>query len=537
SGIHCSNTLFRGGFNVHAKQCSKKAIVLCAPYKLCYYNFFLEFYYNLGTSAENKEPVVNLLKEMNNTQLKTVQTSLHDCLYEMFNRGTSKSSNNYKHLLPMLRIYYELYELNLVRKYTSYTCFYLKSISIERNWSDDFRAFLEQREGLLSYPFCIELYTRVLVLHKENELDKKDAIRLEFERANTFFIKPFLELNVERENLLLTSMNGLLNRDPLDFKKELKIQFMGEPGVDQGGVSKEWFSLITKEIFNVDFGMFSYNKKTRYFWFSSCSEDIVDFELIGIVLGLAIYNDIILDISFPHILYKKLLGEPITFEDYKDFDPECYTSLVQLKEVAKTDDLSALGMYFETTKDVFGEIIDVDLIPNGRNVLVTNDNIDQYITAFTDYFCSSSIGKQFGAFRKGFLRVVTSPLILMMRPEELELVICGTKEFDFVALRESCEYKNYKKDSPVIQWFWEVVFDLDIEQKKQLLVFVTSNDRVPVGGLGNLRFFIDKYGEVDRYPTASTCFNALHLPPYPSKDILKEKLLFAIQNATGFGLA
>ena len=150
---------------------------------------------------------------------------------------------------------------------------------------------------------------------------------------------------------------------------------------------------------------------------------------------------------------------------------------------------------------------------------------------------NTAVQRQFAAFLDGFKQVVSSPIVFDMDPQELELVICGTKEMDFDALRKNCRYKNYKPTDPQIVNFWNIVSQFTDEQKRNLLIFATGNDRVPVGGLGNLNFVIAKYGDTERFPTASTCFNLLNLPPYPSYQVMKDKLTFAIENARGFGLA
>ena len=94
-----------------------------------------------------------------------------------------------------------------------------------------------------------------------------------------------------------------------NFKKPLKVVFEGEPGIDEGGVRKEFFQLVIKELFDPNFGMFQYNEKKRIYWFNGMSiEPNINFEMIGIVTGLAIYNNIILDMHFPLALYKLLVG-------------------------------------------------------------------------------------------------------------------------------------------------------------------------------------------------------------------------------------
>ena len=76
-----------------------------------------------------------------------------------------------------------------------------------------------------------------------------------------------------------------------DLKKPLKVQFVGEEGIDEGGVQKEFFQLIISQIFDVSYGMFTYDDEQRTFWFNRASlESDREFELIGILLGVAIYN-------------------------------------------------------------------------------------------------------------------------------------------------------------------------------------------------------------------------------------------------------
>jgi ubiquitin-protein ligase E3 A len=110
--------------------------------------------------------------------------------------------------------------------------------------------------------------------------------------------------------------------NPSDLKKQLVVEFEGEQGIDEGGLSKEFFQLVIDQVFNPDYAMFAFNSDTRNFWFNPTSfESDAQFTLIGIMLGLAIYNTIILDIHFPMVVYRKLLGRKGTFEDLQELDP------------------------------------------------------------------------------------------------------------------------------------------------------------------------------------------------------------------------
>lgn len=131
---------------------------------------------------------------------------------------------------------------------------------------------------------------------------------------------PYLVLKVERNNLIMSTLSKLVSGSITNYKKPLKVVFEGEPGIDEGGVRKEFFQLIIKELFDPNFGMFIYNEKKRIYWFNGNSiEPNINFEMIGIVTGLAIYNNIILDMHFPLALYKLLLDQQPTLEDLKEW--------------------------------------------------------------------------------------------------------------------------------------------------------------------------------------------------------------------------
>ena len=88
--------------------------------------------------------------------------------------------------------------------------------------------------------------------------------------------------------------------------------------MDQGGVQKEFFQVLISELLDPSFGMFLYDHDSRYSWINSSSlESNSQFELVGIILGLALYNGVIISLSFPPLMYKKLLKENIVLEDIK----------------------------------------------------------------------------------------------------------------------------------------------------------------------------------------------------------------------------
>lgn len=389
------------------------------------------------------------------------------------------------------------------------------------------------------FPYILDPNFKSKILQLDAEIQQNKELRNAF--ISSLFRQPtslFCVLKVDRHNLLQTALNEIMNRAD-DLKKQLRVKFIGEEGIDEGGVRKEFFQLIVKQIFDVNYGMFEYDEKNRTFWFNSHSfESGDDFKLIGIVIGLAIYNSIILDIHFPLVVYKKMLGLKPNLEDLKETFPELGKGLQQLLDF-EGDVEDVFCRTFQVETEVFGHVETHDLKPNGGNIPVTNENREEYVKLFVEWKLEKSIERQFRAFIEGFKMVCSDQTILdLFRAEEIELLICGSPVLDFEALERTTKYADgYDRDDPLIRDFWDIVHHFSEEEKKKFLMFCTGSDRVPIKGLGELGFVIVRNGDDDkRLPTAHTCFNHLLLPRYSSKEVMRERLLTAINNCMGFGL-
>uniref|UniRef100_T1IQC0 Ubiquitin-protein ligase E3A n=1 Tax=Strigamia maritima TaxID=126957 RepID=T1IQC0_STRMM len=400
--------------------------------------------------------------------------------------------------------------------------------------------------SFMNYGFILTPATRAMALYYDNRIrmysERRISVLQSFVHGTPS--NPYLKLRVRRDHIIddaLVELEMIAMENPNDLKKQLVVEFLGEQGIDEGGVSKEFFQLVVEEIFNPDFAMFTLNADTQMYWFNPTSfESDAQFTLIGIVLGLAIYNNVILDVHFPLVVYRKLLGKIGGFSDLIDWDPNLAQGLTQLLQYEGDDLEDVFGLSFRIGyTDIFGVNLTYDLKENGSQIFVNQQNKQEFIDLYADFLLNKSIEKQFRAFRRGFQMVTEeSPLKALFRPEDVELLVCGNKNFDFNALEEATEYDNgYNTDSPVIRYFWEIVHELSLEQKRKLLQFTTGSDRVPVGGLSKLKLIISRNGpDSDRLPTAHTCFNILLLPEYSSKEKLGDRLLKAITYSKGFGM-
>ncbi|XP_065821331.1 E3 ubiquitin-protein ligase NEDD4-like isoform X13 [Labrus bergylta] len=353
------------------------------------------------------------------------------------------------------------------------------------------------------------------------------------------------EMKLHRNNIFEESYRRIMSlKRPDVLKARLWIEFESEKGLDYGGVAREWFFLLSKEMFNPYYGLFEYSATDNYTLQINpnsglCNEDHLSyFKFIGRVAGMAVFHGKLLDGFFIRPFYKMMLGKQISLKDMESVDSEYYNSLKWILE----NDPTELDLRFCIDEDNFGQTYQVDLKPSGSDMVVTNDNKKEYIDLVIQWRFVNRVQKQMNAFLEGFTELIIVDLIKIFDENELELLMCGLGDVDVNDWRQHTVYKNgYCPNHPVIQWFWKVVLLMDAEKRIRLLQFVTGTSRVPMNGFAELYgsngpqlFTIEQWGTPDKLPRAHTCFNRLDLPTYDSFEDLREKLLMAVENAQGF---
>uniref|UniRef100_A0A673IJL1 E3 ubiquitin-protein ligase HACE1 n=1 Tax=Sinocyclocheilus rhinocerous TaxID=307959 RepID=A0A673IJL1_9TELE len=305
------------------------------------------------------------------------------------------------------------------------------------------------------------------------------------------------------------------------------------------GVVREWFDILSNEIINPDYALFTQSADGTTFQPNSNSSVNPDhlnyFGFAGQILGLALYHRQLVNIYFTRSFYKHILGIPVSYQDVSSIDPEYAKNLQWILD----NDISDLGLEltFSVETDVFGTMEEVPLKPGGIAIQVTQDNKEEYVQLVTELRMTRAIQPQINAFLLGFHTFILPSLIQLFDEYELELLLSGMPEIDVMDWKKNTEYTSgYDLQEPVIQWFWEVVENLTQEDRVLLLQFVTGSSRVPhggfaflLGGSGLQKFTIAAVPYTSNLlPTSSTCINMLKLPEYPSKDVLRDRLLVAL---------
>lgn len=379
------------------------------------------------------------------------------------------------------------------------------------------------------------------LLQLENQIDMMRAATTDvtWDSANRQFVfDPYLVFAIDRQYMLQQTLQKVSAASARDLRKSLKVVFKGEDGVDAGGVTKEFFQLLTQQLFDVNSGMWSDRVEDSVAWFNSdCNWNDDGFYLVGVLLGLALYNGVLVDVHFPTAVYRKLLGQPLGLEDM--VDELMKSGLQQLLDYSGDDVEDVYCLNFEVASNSLGVENLHELKPNGSNIPVTSKNKEEFVLLYVKWHLVESVKHQYDLFEKGVMQVLDSSSLDLLRPEDLELLVVGSPELDFTALERNTEYEGgYDASSDVVKNFWRFVNNSSPETELQLLRFATGSAKAPIGGLGKLSFKIQRAGpDSMQLPTSHTCFNTLLLPDYgPDYEKLEKLLGRAILECEGFGL-
>jgi hypothetical protein len=241
-----------------------------------------------------------------------------------------------------------------------------------------------------------------------------------------------------------------------------------------------------------------------------------------------VYNNVILDVHFPLVLYKLLLQQRVTLLDLQAVDPELHRGLVQMLRFEPAEQVEdVFCRTFVTEWEEFGAKKEYELINDGKNVPVTGSNRYTYVDKLVQWMLKDSIRPQFVSLLEGFHSVVSPESLLLLTAEELQSVMVGTPHLDFRELQLSTEYvgpENWNAENPTVQKFWAIIHDLTFEEKQKFLLFVTGSSKAPLGGLKNIHLRIQRMGpHTNMLPTAHTCFNTLLLPEYDCDALVEEE--------------
>ncbi|KAJ5219222.1 uncharacterized protein N7498_001321 [Penicillium cinerascens] len=377
------------------------------------------------------------------------------------------------------------------------------------------------------------------------------------------------------------------------LKEPIQISFIDrfgtmEAGIDGGGVTKEFLTSITSEAFKTEsnFSMFVENDQHLLYpnptALEQCKEQLREsgvsesspdwqggvrdllrrYEFLGRVIGKCLYEGILVDVNFaPFFLLKWALtggtGSAMkessyraNLNDLKDLDAGLYQGLLQLKNYSGDVEDFALDFTVTDTISLPGSrhrTVTKELRPGGSLIPVTNQNRLVYISYIARYRLQLQPQYQTNAFLQGLGQMIQPAWLSMFNQAELQTLVSGENaDIDVEDLRRNTQYGGVytigddNQEHPTVQLFWQVMHDMNNEERQKVIRFVTSTPRAPLLGFSHLnpRFSIrDSSDDQERLPSTSTCVNLLKLPRYSSAEVLRSKLLYAVSSGAGFDLS
>eukprot|EP00656_Telonema_subtile_P032983 TRINITY_DN3633_c0_g1_i3.p1 TRINITY_DN3633_c0_g1~~TRINITY_DN3633_c0_g1_i3.p1 ORF type:complete len:991 (-),score=181.41 TRINITY_DN3633_c0_g1_i3:14-2986(-) len=388
------------------------------------------------------------------------------------------------------------------------------------------------------YPFLMDVGAKKRLMDEESRSYMQQAMQ---HAAAQHWV---LALKVHRDNLVRDTIEQLATNQH-NFRKPLQVQFVGEEGLDYGGVRKEFFQVLTRHCFGGEHTGFS-TTDTQRVWFRKDVEDPSVYSMAGTIVGLAIYNGVTCNVPFPMILYRRLLHRiavhtgkvqsvevDVRLQDLVEVDSELARNLETILSIQGDMQAVLPGLDFTISTSHHSS---VELVHGRGSNLVNQLNKHEYVDAYARYVLVQAVDRQFEAFAAGFLAAVPLSVVTLLEPEELGSLLVGSVDWDIWGLKAVTKYEGYEEDHAVIQWFWGIVSEFSERESRQLLSFVSGSDRVPVQGIETIPFVIQRSEAIDQLPTSHTCFNILDLPCYDSAEKLNRLLRLAIsEGAEGFG--
>nr|XP_004552854.2 E3 ubiquitin-protein ligase HERC2 isoform X1 [Maylandia zebra] len=319
-----------------------------------------------------------------------------------------------------------------------------------------------------------------------------------------------------------------------------KVKFVGESVDDCGGGYSESIAEMCEELQNALTPLLIVTPNGRdesganrdCFLLNPAAKSALHmsmFRFLGVLLGIAIRTGSPLSLNLAEPVWKQLAGMNLTIADLSEVDKDFIPGLMYIRDNEATpEEFEALTLPF-TVPNASGQ----DIQLSSKYSHITLENRAEYVRLAINYRLHE-FDEQVSAVREGMARVVPVPLLSLFTGYELETMVCGSPDIPLHLLKSVATYKGVEPTAPLIQWFWDVMESFSNTERSLFLRFVWGRTRLPrtIADFRGRDFVVqvlDKYNPPDHFlPESYTCFFLLKLPRYSCKQVLEEKLKYAI---------
>ncbi|KDO32950.1 hypothetical protein SPRG_02643 [Saprolegnia parasitica CBS 223.65] len=363
----------------------------------------------------------------------------------------------------------------------------------------------------------------------------------------------YIQMRALRDRVFEEALENLLHLKSFELCAIVRLQFMEEKGLDAGAVQREWYMLVAQALLSPTSGLFVLANREDHsyilnpnpaFPFTQSMSHNDACRAAGRFIGRALLDGQVLPLHLNATLFKSILGTPLTMDDVESLDATVYKSLRYILETDRVEDLTLT--FSVTACDANGRVVEVDLVPNGSQVLVTDATKYDYVDRMVRHLLFERIEGPLLALLQGIHDILPPELLVPFDHKELELILCGLTDIDVADWKANTVLSTNLENVPVVTWFWEILDGLGGDEKARLLQFATGSGRVPVQGFQGLTSYDGKicYFTLKgmpyvpgMYPVAHACYNRLDLPIYPKKELLEEAIkMLLLSDPTGFNI-
>lgn len=241
---------------------------------------------------------------------------------------------------------------------------------------------------------------------------------------------PRIRIKIKREQIFTDAFAQLQYRSSKEMRGKLDIEFHGEAGIDAGGLTRDFYIELSREMFNPGYSLFTPTSNGVSFHPNTNSQVNPDhlnfFRFIGRIIGKALFDGHLLELQFSKPMYKMMVGDPLEFKDLRDLDNEFYRSCSWVLE----NDPENQGLSFSVNQEYFGKCSNIDLKEKGSDLDVTNQNKHEYLELLSHWQMYKRVQEQCDAFLRGFHDMVPKKFVRIFSAQELELLISGLPKVD-----------------------------------------------------------------------------------------------------------
>ncbi|CAD8120325.1 unnamed protein product [Paramecium sonneborni] len=343
-------------------------------------------------------------------------------------------------------------------------------------------------------------------------------------------------------SLVIRRLNFLKDLLDLADKKmnyNFNIKFQDEPGIDAGGLKREFYDMIGNTLKDDTYKFFQpvQGNLSKYFLHSNFNKIKNKKEyalLFGKLIANSIANGYLIGIDIISPFWKVVYDEKIVFEDLiLIWDKQTYSNYANLRNMSSE---SFEALYLDFTYQLGNSTI--ELIPNGSTMAVTSNNVNQYLDKTAEYIIFKQFSDIYKSFIQGFTTVVDLKIFQKwLKPSEISLLTQGLLEIKPDVVLQKIQYSGGKANHK--SYFETYVNQADSQTLKNMLKFITGSSAIPFDQSSYIISVEFKNNlDIRKLPLAHTCFKSIEVPLYANYGQMKQKLDIAFSiglEGYGFG--